>query len=102
TFSRYAFADASGSILHANRFFTLGIAIGSFVNPTSRTSCKFEAGSVLTKSTFFPWSARETAVAQAVDVLPTPHFPVTNKTGVSVVVFGLNNGYMVTPPIYQT
>src|SRR5699024_6104290 len=102
TFSRYAFADAAALILHENRFFTLGIAIGSFVNPTSRTSCKFEAGSVLNKSTLFLGAARLIAVAHAVDVLATPPFPVKNKNGVSAVLFGLNNGYIVTPPIYQT
>jgi hypothetical protein len=54
------------------------------------TSCRFEAGSVLISRTFFPLSARVTAVAQAVDVFPTPPLPVKNKYLVNFTLSGLN------------
>jgi len=46
------------------------------VSSIANTSCRFEAGSVLIKSTFLPPSASDTAVAQATLVLPTPPLPV--------------------------
>ena len=51
---------------------------GTGVEPsgTSSTSSRFDAGSVLTRSTRAPESAKPIAVAQAMDVLPTPPFPV--------------------------
>ena len=42
----------------------------------ANTSSRFEAGSVLTRSTRLPASASAMAVAQAVDVLPAPPLPV--------------------------
>lgn len=44
------------------------------------TSCRLEVGSVLISSTCLPLSASDTAVAQAMLVLPTPPFPVKKDT----------------------
>ena len=84
TLSRYAFAEASGLILLANKFSTLGTAFGVLVNSIPNTSCRLEAGSVLISNTLFPLSAKATAVAQAVDVFPTPPLPVKNKNFVPI------------------
>src|SRR5699024_11935616 len=94
TFSLYSFADISGSIFAIKRFSNCSTAVGLLVNSTLKTSCKFDAGSVLTSSTFFPFSAKDTAVAQAVDVLPTPPLPVKNKKDVNSNFFGRKLGYM--------
>ncbi|MPM23140.1 hypothetical protein SDC9_69604 [bioreactor metagenome] len=42
-------------------------------------------------STFFPLSAKVTAVAQAAEVLPTPPLPVKNKYFVKLIACGLNS-----------
>ena len=46
---------------------------------TSNTCPTLEAGSVLTSNTRLPASASCTAVAQAMEVLPTPPLPVKNR-----------------------
>ena len=48
---------------------TPGIAVGVAANRTPSTSSRFEAGSVLMRSTRFPESASFTAVAQATEVI---------------------------------
>ena len=65
-------------------FQQLGTAFGVLVNSIPNTSWRLEAGSVLINSTFFPLSANATAVAHAVDVFPTPPFPVKNKNCVPI------------------
>ncbi len=46
---------------------------------TPKTCPTLEAGSVLTSSTFFPARARVIALAQAMEVFPTPPLPVKNR-----------------------
>ena len=53
-------------------------------------SCRFEAGSVLISSIFFPLSAKPTAVAQAIEVFPTPPFPVKKRYFVKSISDKLN------------
>ena len=55
------------------------MAVALFVSSMEKTSCRFDAGSVLMSRTCFPASARATAVAQATDVLPTPPLPVRKR-----------------------
>ncbi|KAF5029357.1 hypothetical protein DSECCO2_649420 [anaerobic digester metagenome] len=76
TLSRYSAAACTGSRLATVRFGTSLIGTPLLFNSVLNTSCKFEAGSVLINKTFLPISANVTAVAQAVDVLPTPPLPV--------------------------
>ena len=83
TRSRYAFAAASGSMFRANSPPAPGIAVGAPDSRTPRTSSRFDAGSVLTSSTFLPFWAMDTAAAQASDVLPTPPFPVKKRMRVA-------------------
>src|ERR1039458_658705 len=59
-----------------------GTGVGDVPASTARTSSRLLAGSVDTISTRAPPSARATAVAAAIDVLPTPPFPVKNRNGV--------------------
>ena len=49
----------------------------------SNTSSRFDAGSVLTMSTWRPASANPSATLLATVVLPTPPLPVKNRNGVS-------------------
>ena len=83
TRSRYACAEASGSMFSADRPGTSGTGVGTPFSCTPNTSSRFEAGSVLTSNTRPPRSARATAVAQASDVFPTPPFPVKNRMRVA-------------------
>src|SRR6188768_2997184 len=55
---------------------TCGTSVGLEQSFTPSTSSRLEAGSVLTKSTRLPSSAKAIAVAQAAEVLPTPPLPV--------------------------
>jgi hypothetical protein len=77
--SRYAAAACSGSISKASSPAT--DATGAMVLPIAwpNTWPTFDAGSVLTRSTWRPASASRTAVAQAIEVLPTPPLPVKNR-----------------------
>lgn len=52
---------------------------GLFSSAVPSTSSKFDAGSVLTRSTFFPESARAMLLAQARVVFPTPPLPVKKR-----------------------
>ncbi len=74
--SRYLCAAASGSISSAARRGTSGIGVRRLPTVRPNTWPTFDAGSVLTSRTRAPASARWTAVAQAIDVLPTPPLPV--------------------------
>lgn len=51
---------------------TAGIDVGCCASVTPSTSSRFEAGSVETSKTRLPASVRRTAIAHAIDVLPTP------------------------------
>ena len=55
------------------------MGVGCIPSAVSKTSSRFEAGSVLTRRTRLPPSAKNTAVAQAMDVLPTPPLPVNMR-----------------------
>src|SRR5690606_17196573 len=77
--SRYACAAACGSISSAHRFATAAIAVMRLPMRSPKTCPTLEAGSVLTRSTRLPWAASCTAVAQAMEVLPTPPLPVKKR-----------------------
>ncbi len=77
--SRYSLAATSGSRFIASSLGTPGTAVGEEPSLTPSTSSRFEAGSVLTSNTRRPWSASAMAVAQEMDVLPTPPLPVKNR-----------------------
>ena len=90
TLSRYSAAACSGSRLTTVK---PGISVISEPCPLSdwlKTSCKLEAGSVLIRSIFLPLSANPTAVAQAIDVFPTPPFPVKKRYFVRSISDKLN------------
>ena len=78
TDSLYSAAACSGSRFTTVKLGTSLICVPLLFKSILKTSCKLEAGSVLIKRTFLPLSARFTAVAQAIDVLPTPPLPVKN------------------------
>src|SRR5512135_3534771 len=59
-------------------------AAGMLLKGTSSISSRLDARSVLTKSTDFPPSASAKDVAHAIEVLPTPPFPVKNKKRVGL------------------
>ena len=63
----------------AKRFATLGIAVGAAPSATPSISSRFDAGSVLTRSTRLPASASEMATAHDSAVFPTPPLPVKNR-----------------------
>jgi hypothetical protein len=63
----------------AERLATPGMGVGWPVNGTPKTSSRFDAGSVLTRSTRRPRSASATAVAEESEVLPTPPLPVKKR-----------------------
>ncbi|MNN13802.1 hypothetical protein D3C81_1268450 [compost metagenome] len=90
TLSLYSFAASSGSKFATTRFGTSSISTPLLFKVVEKTSCKFDAGSVLTSMIFFPWSASVIAVAQAVEVFPTPPLPVKNKYLVSLISFKSN------------
>ncbi len=76
---RYCWAASCGSISRAE---SPGTAVtGRMVLPIawSNTCPTFEAGSVLTSKTRLPCSARRIAVAQEMEVFPTPPLPVKNR-----------------------
>ena len=77
--SRYCAAACSGSISRAERPGTAAIGVTVLPMPTPKTWPTLEAGSVLTSSTDAPPSARRTALAQAMEVLPTPPLPVKKR-----------------------
>ena len=77
--SRYSAAATSGSRFIASRRGTPGTPVGEEPSFTARTSSRFDAGSVLRSRTRRPLSAKAIAVADEIDVLPTPPFPVKNR-----------------------
>src|SRR5690554_2765866 len=90
TDSLYSYAASSGFKLTTLRFETSFILVSLLLSGILNTSCRLEAGSVLTNRTFLPLSARLTAVAQAIEVLPTPPLPVKNTYFVLILSIGLN------------
>src|SRR5512135_3660417 len=81
----------------AQRPGTPGTGVGRPASSTPKTSSRFEAGSVLTRSTRWPWSARPTAVAPATEVLPTPPLPVKNRFRVKGPGMTMTNPPLATP-----
>ena len=78
-FFRYSSAAAWGSISIADRLGTAEICVIVLPIVCENTCPTLDAGSVLTKRTFFSLSANLIAVAHEIDVLPTPPLPVKNK-----------------------
>ena len=102
TLSLYSSAASIGS-----RFKTVSPLTSSILTPLlsnflSKTSCKLDAGSVLIRSTFFPSSASFTAVAQAIEVFPTPPFPVKKIYFVRWFLSGIKSSYIFVPPFFLT
>ena len=62
-----------------NKPSTSSIFVISLSNFSTKISWRFEAGSVLTNKTLDPLSHKFTAVAQALEVFPTPPFPAKNN-----------------------
>src|SRR5512135_1862257 len=83
----------------AQRPGTPGTGVGWPASSTPKTSSRFEAGSVLTRSTRWPWSARPTVVAPATEVLPTPPFPVKNRLRVKGPGRTMINPPLATPAL---
>src|SRR5512135_2069272 len=83
----------------AQRPGTPGTGVGWLASSTPKTSSRFEAGSVLTRSTRWPWSARPTAVAPATEVLPTPPLPVKNRLRVKGPGMTMMNPPLATPTL---
>src|SRR5512135_1005064 len=83
----------------AQRPGTPGTGVGRPASSTPKTSSRFEAGSVLTKSTRWPRSARPTAVAPATEVLPTPPLPVKNRFRVKGPGRTMMNPPLATPAL---
>src|SRR5512135_1117546 len=83
----------------AQRPGTPGTGVGWLASSTPKTSSRFEAGSVLTRSTRWPWSARPTAVAPATEVLPTPPLPVKNRLRVKGPGRTMRNPPLATPAL---
>src|SRR5512135_543827 len=83
----------------AERPGTPGTGVGRPASSTPKTSSRFEAGSVLTRSTRRPWSARPTAVAPATEVLPTPPLPVKNRFRVKGPGMTMMNPPLATPAL---
>src|SRR5512142_149071 len=83
----------------AQRPGTSGTGVGRPASLTPKTSSRFEAGSVLTKSTRWPRSARPTAVAPATEVLPTPPLPVKNRFRVKGPGMTMMNPPSATPAL---
>src|SRR5512135_368169 len=83
----------------AQRPGTPGTGVGRPASSTPKTSSRFEAGSVLTRSTRRPRSARPTAVAPATEVLPTPPLPVKNRFRVKVPGMTMMNPPLATPAL---
>ncbi len=78
TDSLYSLAASSGLRFATTKPGTPSIGTPLPSSSVLKTSCKLDAGSVLIRRTLFPLSAKFTATAQAVEVLPTPPFPVKN------------------------
>src|SRR5271157_5696220 len=83
----------------AERPGTPGTGVGRPASSTPKTSSRFEAGSVLTRSTRWFWSARPTAVAPATEVLPTPPLPVKNRFRVKGPGMTMMNPPLATPAL---
>src|SRR5512135_177332 len=83
----------------AQRPGTPGTGVGRPASSTPKTSSRFEAGSVLTRSTRWPRSARPTAVAPATEVLPTPPLPVKNRFRVKGPGITMTNPPSATPAL---
>src|SRR5512144_721518 len=83
----------------AQRPGTPGTGVGTPASSVPKTSSRFEAGSVLTKSTRWPRSARPTAVAPATEVLPTPPLPVKNRFRVKGPRLTMINPPLATPAL---
>ncbi len=77
--SRYCSTASSGSISSATSPGTSVIGVMRLPTVWPKTWPMFEAGSVLTSNTVLPASTNSSAVAQAIDVLPTPPLPVKKK-----------------------
>ena len=63
---------------------TPGTILGIDPSETPSISSRFDAGSVLTKSTRLPRSAKAMALAQLSEVLPTPPFRKRFETAVGL------------------
>lgn len=74
--SRYAAAAPPGSISSVVTPGTAAMVVIRFPISTPNTWPTFDAGSVETNKTRRPASARQTAIAQASEVLPTPPLPL--------------------------
>ena len=68
-----------GSMFMAHSPWAPGTGDGRSVNGNPSISSRFEAGSVLTRRTDLPASANAKETAQAMEVLPTPPFPVKKR-----------------------
>ena len=90
TLSLYSAAACSGSRLTTVKPGTSWISVPCPFKVWLKTSCRFEAGAVLIRSIFLPLSAKPTAVAQAIEVLPTPPFPVKKRYFVNSISDKLN------------
>ncbi len=93
--SIYSCVDLSGSISMAHRFGTPLMAVIWWPIGCSKTSARLEAGSVVTISVRWPWSAYQTAWVHAMLVLPTPPLPEKKMNWVMLLLFSLfGNGYI--------
>src|SRR5690554_2411833 len=89
TLSLYSLAAWMGSRFATVRLGTSSMGTPLLLRLVPNTSWRLDAGSVLMRSTLAPPSARVTAVAQALDVFPTPPFPVKNRYFVKAISLGL-------------
>ena len=97
TLSLYSAAACTGSRFATTRLGTFFISTPLLLRTVLNTSCRLDAGSVLTSNVFFPSSASFTAVAHATDVLPTPPFPVKKIYFVRPIISGLYNSIIISP-----
>ena len=87
--SMYSWVALSASISIAHRLGKPWIGITWWPISCSKTSARFEAGSVVTIRVFLPSSARRTAWVQAMEVFPTPPLPEKNMYFVSMLFLSI-------------
>src|SRR5450759_3165547 len=84
--SMYSWVALSGSISIAHKLDIPWIGVILWPMACSKTSARFEAGSVVTMRVFLPSSASRTARVHAIEVLPTPPLPEKKIYWVAILI----------------